>query len=212
MPPGAELRRWLAAVAEGAAWVVDRWRDEGDPESVAFDRAHGVDTARWTLDYEPVPPSVCEAALRALPPEAHATHFVDLGCGKGRALMLASRHPFRAVTGVECVRGLVQTCQANLDAWTDRHPRCGPVTVLHCDVLDFVLPRGDLTLFLYNPFGADTLRAVLDRVEAGPGRRVYAAYVNPLEAALFDASRWRRLDEGGLGPRAWHVYARRPAI
>lgn len=43
--------------------------------------------------------------------------FLDLGCGKGRALLLASEYPFRQVTGMELHPGLAAVARRNLDLW-----------------------------------------------------------------------------------------------
>ena len=134
------LNAWFATIYEGLDWILDRWRHESEPESLAFDALHGVDTAGWTLDYEPIRPSVCEAVLDALPAEASGSAFYDLGCGKGRVLLIASRRPWAQVCGVEVVRGLVDTCRQNLQIWDGAHPDCGPLQVLHSDAVNFALP------------------------------------------------------------------------
>ncbi len=45
-------------------------------------------------------PSIMRRALSALGP-VERYDFLDLGCGKGRALIVAAEFPFRAITGVE---------------------------------------------------------------------------------------------------------------
>lgn len=46
--------------------------------------------------------------------------FLDLGCGKGRIVLLASEYPFRQVTGVELHPGLAAIARRNLRLWTAR--------------------------------------------------------------------------------------------
>ena len=202
------MRVWLAALREAAVWFVDRWRFEANPESLAFDEAHGVDTASWTIDYEPILPSVCTQALDALPQAARTGQLVDLGCGKGRVLLLAADYGFERIVGVEHVAGLVGIARQNAKHWQATHPDASPIDILHADASELELPRGDLVLFLYNPFDIDVLKAVLDRVHTDHDghRSVHAVYVNPLESEAFEAG-WSRVATGGEAEWAWAIYS-----
>jgi methylase of polypeptide subunit release factors len=42
--------------------------------------------------------------------------FVDFGCGKGRVLYLACRHPFKEVIGVDLSPAVVEAARRNLHA------------------------------------------------------------------------------------------------
>ena len=75
------------------------------------DLAHGEATAPEITGYAGVSVSRFELVLghwRTLAGETRIPEFAfaDIGCGKGRALMLASRWPFREVWGVELDRSL----------------------------------------------------------------------------------------------------------
>src|SRR5262245_41760695 len=97
-----------------------------------FDRRYGVDTAasnppgnhRLTLrlksgSYQAVDPRVDFAdLLRPLIRSFKDFVFVDLGSGKGRAVMLASRLPFREVMGFEFSQNLHKTAVKNIRLWS----------------------------------------------------------------------------------------------
>ncbi len=175
--------------------LVTWFRDQLDPESRAFDAQYGTATSWFDLgNYEPTPPSVITAILddlQDLPPEDWA--FVDLGSGKGRVVLMAGLRPFREVIGIEKRRALHRRAIRNLEQFTGdlvRRPRliCG-------DALEAPLPDGPMVLFLYNPFGADVLDAVLRRC---PGR-VELVAVNPPNPA------W--LAERGFEQRTWVEHA-----
>ena len=60
------------------------------------------------------------------------------------------------------------------------------MTVVHADAAAYPLPEGPLVLFLANPFGAETMRRVLDRVVARPGSdETVVVYFNPVHAEVF---------------------------
>jgi predicted RNA methylase len=118
----------------------------------------------------------------ALAPERST--FVDLGAGMGRVVLHAARRPFRQIIGVEVSPALLEVARENRDAY--RGPRaCADVRLVRADAATFVFPRGDLVVYLYNPFGAPVLRAVLDRLAKQRGS-VVIAYHTPVEAAAID--------------------------
>lgn len=112
-------------------------------------------------------------------------HFVDLGCGKGRVLLLASQHPFRSITGIELHPDLARTARANVARWL-RCPRaCNNITVLSGDVLSVPLPDGPLVLFLFNAFAAEVMRALVQRLRAeAQDRPIHLLYLHPDQHAI----------------------------
>jgi SAM-dependent methyltransferase len=66
------------------------------------------------VDYAGSQPSVLRLALKDLLPLDTYT-FIDLGCGKGRALLVASEFPFRAIIGVELSSRLAEIARRNAE-------------------------------------------------------------------------------------------------
>lgn len=95
--------------------------------------------------------------------------FVDLGCGKGRALLLASEFGFRSITGIELNPGLCAAAEQNVRHWRRRRRACPPISVVCGDVLESPLqapssPDRPLVLFLFNSFSAEVVRGLLARL------------------------------------------------
>lgn len=141
-----------------------------------FDLLHGTDTgqaANATADglsvgaiyangYLGIAPSALVQALSNLPAKLDELTFIDLGCGKGRALLVASGFPFRRIVGVELVPELCTIARANVASrpeWANR------ITVIEHDATSVAFPDGPLLLFLYHPFFAPALRRVLANLE-----------------------------------------------
>ena len=176
------------------------FRGQRDERSLAFDRTWGTETARFDLyNYEPSTPDVVNRVLDLLDVGPEGWSFVDLGSGKGRAVLLASLRPFRTAVGIEWRRGLHRRAQANLAAFAARGgPRC-PIE-LHCgDAATHPLPDGPLVVYLYTPFPAAVVHDVLVRLQ---GRDHRLCYVNPRESPLVEAMGYRGLceeEDGTLG-------------
>jgi SAM-dependent methyltransferase len=142
--------------------------------------------------YEPVHLDWWRQLVAASPLTPTHTTFVDLGAGRGRALILAAEAGFRRVIGVEIDPHLVASAEANLDRWVRRRRRAGgrpeDLRVALGDAADYPLPGGDVLLCLYNPFGPETLSRVLTRVCARPSpwqNRTAIAYFNPIHDDVF---------------------------
>ena len=146
-------------------------------------------------------------------PSIDSCTFLDLGCGKGRALLVASEFDFRDIIGVELSPSLAAIARANAALLAKQHPSRTAVRVLVADASTFPLPGGDLVVFLYHPFGPDLVRKVVESVDAALGAggpSIYIVYYNPVAGHCFDASRLlqRRYartlmyadEESGFGP------------
>ena len=139
--------------------------------------------------YSAVAPSVFREACRrwraTLPPSAaqvEAYSFVDVGAGKGRALLLAAELPFRKVIGVELSEDLARVAQKNITIWKRlAHPRA-KIRVMHEDAMEFRWPRTPLLVYLNNPFDCALVERLASRLAAaavsGPGL-VDILYLNP---------------------------------
>jgi predicted RNA methylase len=150
-----------------------------------FDKTVGVETRLtvWrkrlplksdSTDYEAVNPALF---ARSMPYVPRAT-FVDLGCGKGRALILAHQHGFRDLIGVEMSGKLSKIAASNMK-------KLGIAAhIVQCDAAAFNCPSGPLVVFMYNPFGVPTMQTVVEKL-ASREDAVHVVYVNPLHGELF---------------------------
>jgi len=169
-----------------------------------FDRAHGVETsgvieggalavgqphAEFATFYQAVPPSRMRAVLarwretpRVLPVGEYA--FVDVGCGKGRALLLASELPWREVVGVELDAGLAAVAERNVARWTAVGRARAPMRVVCGDAVTVALPEGPLVVYLFNPFQAPVLWELLERLQERTAP-VEVLYLHPRQEWVF---------------------------
>ena len=156
------------------------------------DREHSV-------AYEPTPVSLVCAIPDQLPIRYEDFSFVDLGCGKGRVLLLASSFPFRQIAGIEIYSDIVEIAKINIERYrlkATSDVACSDISVCNQNATDFEFPDRDFVLYLVNPFSevimsqvVASLERKLDQVRS----RIIVIYVNPLHAKLFDESKHFRL-------------------
>ncbi|MAD81079.1 MAG: hypothetical protein CMJ50_09595 [Planctomycetaceae bacterium] len=112
--------------------------------------------------YQPIPYAAIEAALKSVQPSTNDV-FVDLGCGMGRAVVLAGVGSFRRVIGVEISPELCIVARQNV-AHVRRRLRTSAVDIVQADACDYSLPDDATVLLLFNPFDEPVVRRVLDNV------------------------------------------------
>jgi len=184
--------------------IIWRLREEFYPEKHPYDVLTGCDTSGMihhrrlgaeATDYQPVDPDVFRATMAHVIEQIPRTNdhinqhgngrakedvaaftFVDLGCGKGRALLLAEEYDFKKIVGVDFAGNLARIAVRNAAKVGSSR-----ISVVHGDVREFDFPAGPLVVFLYNPFSARITRSVMQRLISHPDT-VYIAYVNPLHA------------------------------
>jgi SAM-dependent methyltransferase len=192
-----------------------------------FDRHHGIDTSGFAPASEcasvDVPaaqinfyggsqPSIVRAVLATLPEPEHYA-FVDIGCGKGRPMVVASEFRFQRLIGVELAPQLAQVARTNAATIAARHPDRTPIEILVGDATMVAPPADRVVYYLYNPFSRPLLKALVENVERQlQGRLQHAFFVcyNPVHGDVLDESlhfaRWSANtiryadDELGYGP------------
>lgn len=184
------------------AWSPKRrraWREER-----AFDRRYGIDTAtpaavstlgvagdsaRHAVPYKPSGIAFLRSIIGGLGIAYADYSFVDLGSGKGRALLLASHFPFKRIVGVEFSARLTEIARANIKAYRPPDQRCRTIETVCGDAATYALPAGPLVIYLYNAFDDVILRRVLDNIGTAlrrAPRALLLVYVNPVHRAVID--------------------------
>lgn len=155
---------------------------ELDPDAIG-------DALEHATHYEPTPVAQAEALLDASPLDPHTATFVDLGAGMGRVVLLAARRAFRQVIGVEVSPALAEIARENVAAARDPLRIAHDIRIVRADAAMYALPRGQLVVYLYNPFHGPVFDAVLERLrEAGRSDDVIVLYHTPVDRAVLEAT------------------------
>ena len=163
-----------------------------------FDAVHGTDTAgvlvgrelgpcvtragHLVMPYETTSEAAVRMALDSLSVDFARSVFVDLGCGKGKPLMIASTYPFRRLIGVDISPACVAVARRNVVRYGPEQIDPSRVELRVQDATDFEFPLDPLVVYLYNPFPGAVLERVVANLEASlreQPRRAAVIYVNP---------------------------------
>lgn len=192
-------QRWLrSAVLHGRnvrAGAMDRWLNIHTVAHEVHPRA-GLEHAVDAYPYEPIHYPLAMRFLRMLNVGADDVVY-DLGCGLGRFVCLAARTGARRSVGVEISDVFANGARRNALSLRGRGPGCD-VEIILDDAASVEYDDGTVFL-LFNPFGEQTMRAVLHKIERSlihNPRNIRIGYGNPMHEELLEECTWlERYDE-----------------
>jgi SAM-dependent methyltransferase len=197
-----------------------------------IDRHYGIDTSSFfpadLIARAPSQASEINSYLGSSPdlqrrilshlPALSEHSFIDLGCGKGRALAVASEFPFKAIIGVELSPEICAIARKNAKIIAQRHPERPKIIVHQGDATRFSLPDGKLAVFCYNSVRRELTGDIVRLLErhVATGNDVIFIYVNPEWAEQVDASqsltRWSSVTLGEDCAEIGHGLARNDLV
>lgn len=178
--------------------------------NTSFDRARLADATQ----YGPVNGWGLRRLFRDLQLPKHL-HFVDFGCGLGRACILAAEYGFAKVTGVELAPELCAGARTNLQSCRAPGGNLSPITILEMDVLDYCQRTEDDVFFMYRPFSGDFFRRVLDLIATRAqalGKPMTVIYSERMAVpgsfceTLDQHPAFRKTHETGIWGQAFYLY------
>ncbi len=144
----------------------------------------GIEIEHATI-YMPVSYSLLEECFKQLNNQTFKPlqqHFLDLGCGRGRALCVAAHNGFNKITGIDFSKELCTAANENLMLTKQKNPSI-EYKVINNDAFYFEIPTDADCIFMFNPFDDVIMNGVAENIlesfEINP-RDIYIIYVNPL--------------------------------
>lgn len=140
-------------------------------------------------EYLGTPHGVFSRALDSIEIETKKFVFIDFGCGKGRAVLLAAARLFLRVEGVELSAAMHRAALENVSRSQSAEGIRSPIVLHHTDAIEYRLPTENLLLYLFNPFNENVVKQLLHNVEASlrrHPRELNVIYVNARHRGCFD--------------------------
>jgi hypothetical protein len=109
--------------------------------------------------------------------------FIDIGSGKGRALLMAADYPFRRILGVELLPELHRVAKENISKYKGDSQLCFAIDCLLGDACEFAFPPEPIVLYLFNPLPESGLAIMIRNLQSSlreHPRPVFVLYHNPL--------------------------------
>jgi len=170
-------------------------------ENVAFDHQHGTDTCDWVkisgfinppanithgvqyrASYTSIINDAFAQAAKILP---EAKSFFDIGCGKGKAVIMAAlTDQFNRIVGIEYHQPFIDTAQDNF-----KKTGTSNIKILNRDASYFTDFDENSIIYMYNPFDKFIMDKVRRNIEENT-RKAVIAYNKPLHMSVFTNHGW----------------------
>jgi SAM-dependent methyltransferase len=169
-----------------------------------FDLQYGTDTSsnvqiadldvsenirKHSVRYEPTRVWLFDHILNQIPIIHENYVFIDFGSGKGRALLLASKFPFKKIIGIEASPKLCKIARENILRYKSTGMQCNDISCLCLDARDFKIINENTIFYLYNPFDKHVMGKVLSNIENSLKkypRTIFLIYTNPKHSEVID--------------------------
>jgi SAM-dependent methyltransferase len=212
----------LAAAFWRAAMELRPSRRKASFGDLDYDWEHEVDTTRSNVGfrsrllaelvtgpYFATEPWLFEEMMQALPIDFQDFTFIDIGSGKGRALLMAAPYGFKKIIGVELMPEWHRVAEENIRRFRAKGALAASIESRCMDARDFEFPAGPLVVYLFNPFPEPVFAAVLERLRQSVvknPRPVFVAYRYVEFEGLLQKCDWL---EKVAGAEQWAVYQNR---
>lgn len=140
----------------------------------------GIDISNSTI-YMPAGYNMLEDVFEKVSP-SQSKHFIDIGCGKGRALCVAASLGAGKVTGIDLSKKFCDAAEKNLEKIKRTQPSL-EYKLLNNDAFYYEIPLDADMIFFFNPFDEVIMSGVAENIlesyEMNP-RRITIFYLNPI--------------------------------
>ena len=141
----------------------------------------GIDISHATI-YMPVSYDVLEQFFKEVKIETFH-HFLDIGCGKARAMCVAASYGINKISGVELSKDLFIAAKENIAFTQEKYPSTS-FKVYNNDAFYFEIDDDVDCIFMFNPFDETIMSGVMENIETSlenNPRVMTIIYINPLE-------------------------------
>ena len=158
--------------------------------TTGFERTELMNISRRFIDlaysYMPSNYKLLEHVFTEVNRYEHNQTFLDIGCGKGRAMMVAAHYDFKRITGVEINMDYCTSLSEKAIEYQNEF-NCH-FEIICQDASEYHIPDDVQTIFFYNPFKETTMRKVVANILQSATKKerpLYIIYLNPLYSDVF---------------------------
>jgi len=112
--------------------------------------------------------------------------LIDLGCGKGRVLVVAAHFDFTHITGIDFATELCKEASDNMKKVQKKIPDL-KWQIINDNVSNYNISANDLVFFMFNPFNETVLKDFLKNLDISCNqfpRTTYFIYASPVHQKI----------------------------
>jgi hypothetical protein len=142
--------------------------------------------AKKASRYEAVSFYMLEQLFTAFRKISNQNSIIDLGCGKGRMMMVAPHFGFVDIKGIDFAKELCAQAIENMKTIEKKFPQIS-WKVLNQNVEDYEIDASDSVFFMFNPFKSLVLKKFIKKLDHSCNhfpRTTYFIYASPQDQQI----------------------------
>ncbi|HYM92788.1 MAG TPA: class I SAM-dependent methyltransferase [Chitinophagaceae bacterium] len=147
---------------------------------------NGIDISHATI-YMPVNYYILEILMKEIRKLSSSEKILDLGCGKGRVMVVAAHFGFKKINGIDFSEKLCKEAIKNTAKVQSLFPETSFKIELQ-DAFYYKIPDDISVIFLFNPFDEVIVSGVLKNINESlqkKPRTLRILYANPVHKKMF---------------------------
>lgn len=160
-----------------------------------FDLTHGTDTMSWVslkdlkinsdnksrgVNYQPSRIVPLKMLLKKLNIHQGNT-LVDIGCGKGRVLLIGADLGFKECRGIEFAEHLCEIAKKNIKCFSKNNN--AKIKIINIDAVKYIFKKDESVFFMFHPFDSKVMDIIMNNINKSIkeyNRDIYIIYSNPV--------------------------------
>lgn len=146
----------------------------------------GIDISHAHI-YMPVNYFILERLMNEIAKYDHNKTLLDLGCGKGRVMIVAAAYGFEQISGIDISKEFCNEATATTVSYAEKNPQVH-FTIINQDALSYDIPDNICCVFLFNPFDELIMTGVVSNIlksQCAYPRTLRVIYANPQHKSVF---------------------------
>lgn len=111
--------------------------------------------------------------------------FLDIGCGKGRAVFVAEYFGYDEITGIDLDEELISDARNNLKTYPFKRTE-STIQLIKANAIEYEYHNKPTVYFLFNPFSEEVMQKVVNRIVTLTRSETWFVYMNPLYLKPFE--------------------------
>jgi len=175
-----------------------------------FDLNSGVETRKRKIynsteffDYMPSYKKTVTNALLYLKKNYQLKHynFLDIGCGKGKTMILASKYSFKQITGYEINKDVFSVLKKNINQKKFRNFKVYNKSIKISEI------ENNSVIYFYNPFNEELSKRLFDEISINTLLEdIILIYVNPIYSFALEKAGWKLLSSSKVSTQKTEIW------
>ena len=138
-------------------------------------------------------------------PNKKKLNFVDIGCGKGKVLLIASLFGFKKISGIDIHQKLLKISKKNISIFQKTTKKKININLTRIDARHYNI-ENDNVFYFFNPFSHVVLNVILRAIKKNNKKETYIIYCAPKTDNYILNSQFKKIAQETYNTHSFVLY------